>query len=153
MFYGIYMSPLGMLTVLWEESKIIKISFGKIYVQGKSAVNSNMFKKICKELDGYFYKGNRKINILVEPCGTEFQKNVWNAIELIPYGKTLSYADIAVHIGNPKAVRAVGTACGSNPIPIIIPCHRVVGKNGKLAGYAGGLEIKKKLLDLEKHNK
>jgi methylated-DNA-[protein]-cysteine S-methyltransferase len=84
------------------------------------------------------------------PQGTDFQLSVWNQLCRIPYGETISYGELARRIGNPKASRAVGLANGSNPIPIIIPCHRVIGSNGKLTGYGGGLLIKEKLLALEK---
>ena len=83
------------------------------------------------------------------PVGTPFQKNVWQALMRIPFGETRSYGDIAREIGNPAAVRAVGAANGRNPISIIAPCHRVIGTNGKLTGFAGGLETKQRLLDLE----
>lgn len=85
--------------------------------------------------------------------GTEFQKKVWKQLTYIPYGETRTYKEIAVAIGNPKASRAVGMANNKNPITIVVPCHRVVGSNGKMVGYAGGLDMKKKLLDLEKRNR
>ena len=86
----------------------------------------------------------------LEPNGTEFMKQVWTALCGIPYGKTATYGEIAERVGRPKAARAVGLANNRNPIPIIIPCHRVIGANGSLTGYAGGLDMKKRLLDLEK---
>lgn len=82
--------------------------------------------------------------------GTDFQQKVWNELKKIPYGTTCTYGEIAVRIGNPKASRAVGNACNKNPIPILIPCHRVVGSKGDLVGFASGLDVKKHLLDLEK---
>lgn len=85
--------------------------------------------------------------------GTPFQKRVWQALQDIPYGTTVSYQDLADKIGNPKAARAVGMANHHNPCPILIPCHRVIGKNGRLVGYAGGIELKQKLLDLERQNR
>lgn len=98
-----------------------------------------------------YEKGIRKIfDLPLHIKGTEFQKKVWNALLEIPYGETRSYQEIAIQIGNPKAVRAVGGACNRNPIGIIVPCHRVVGKNGSLTGYAGGLDYKKLLLENEK---
>ncbi|GHU08321.1 methylated-DNA--protein-cysteine methyltransferase [Alphaproteobacteria bacterium] len=101
-----------------------------------------------KEVHEYL-AGKRKVfDAKPEPVGTEFQKAVWAEMSKIPYGQTRTYTEIAVAIGRPKAVRAVGTACGKNPFPIIIPCHRVVAKNG-LGGYLYGLEMKKQLLDLE----
>uniref|UniRef100_A0A7V2ZMT1 methylated-DNA--[protein]-cysteine S-methyltransferase n=2 Tax=Ignavibacterium album TaxID=591197 RepID=A0A7V2ZMT1_9BACT len=89
-------------------------------------------------------------SVPLDPEGTEFQKRVWNEVMKIPYGKTLTYEQLAERIGNIKTIRAVGKANASNPIPIIIPCHRVIGKNGSLVGYSAGTEIKRKLLILEK---
>jgi len=98
-----------------------------------------------------YEKGVRKsFDLPLHIVGTEFQKKVWNALLEIPYGETRSYQEIAIRVGNPKAVRAVGGACNRNPIGIIVPCHRVVGKNGSLTGYAGGLDYKKMLLEHEK---
>lgn len=100
-----------------------------------------------------YFNGQRKsFDLPLNPKGTEFQKKVWNALLNIPYGSTCSYKDIAVNIGNEKACRAVGGANNKNPIFIIIPCHRVIGKNGSLVGYGGGLDIKLKLLELEQNN-
>jgi methylated-DNA-[protein]-cysteine S-methyltransferase len=97
-----------------------------------------------------YLKGRRtSFSLQAETQGSPFQKKVWEALKTIPYGATRSYQEIAVQIGNPKAARAVGLACRRNPLPIIIPCHRVIGKNGDLTGYAGGLRIKEKLLTLE----
>jgi methylated-DNA-[protein]-cysteine S-methyltransferase len=105
---------------------------------------------VITQLDEYF-SGQRKIfNIPLSANGTEFQIKVWQALTTIPYGQTWSYQDLANAINNPKAVRAVGLANGKNPISIIVPCHRVIGKNGKLTGYAGGVERKAQLLELEK---
>lgn len=112
-----------------------------------------MISRTLRELKEYF-AGKRK-NFTI-PCvmqGTDFQKKVWRVLSEIPYGEVRTYKEIAVQTGNPKACRAVGMANHNNPIPIIIPCHRVVGSNGKLTGYAGGLEIKEKLLELERENR
>lgn len=107
-------------------------------------------KEAKKQLEEYF-KGSRKdFNLPLDPKGTQFQKNVWKALETIPYGQTWSYKQVAEAVDSPKAYRAVGMANNRNPISIVIPCHRVIGANGKLVGYGGGLEIKRYLLDLEK---
>jgi len=107
--------------------------------------------KIAALRIGEYIKGKRKrFDLPVKMDGTEFQLTVWKALQEIPYGETRSYAQIAEMTGNPKSSRAVGMANNRNPIPIIIPCHRVIGSDGDLTGYAGGLEIKKKLLELEK---
>lgn len=113
---------------------------------------TELLMEIVKQLDEYF-EGMRKVfDLPIEPEGTEFQKKVWRALIEIPYGETKSYGEIAKIIGNDKAARAVGMANNKNPIAIIIPCHRVIGANGKLVGYAGGLELKEKLLELEKRS-
>ncbi|MCF6246054.1 MAG: methylated-DNA--[protein]-cysteine S-methyltransferase [Desulfobacula sp.] len=97
-----------------------------------------------------YFKGQRKHFCLeLNPMGTAFQKQVWQELVIIPYGQTISYGELAEKIGNPNASRAVGMANGKNPISIIIPCHRVIGKNGSLTGFGGGLEVKKYLLELE----
>jgi methylated-DNA-[protein]-cysteine S-methyltransferase len=98
------------------------------------------------ELDEYFNKGRKFFTIELNPSGTEFQKRVWNELLTIPFGKTVSYEALAIRIGDIKAIRAVGLANGQNPIAVIIPCHRVIGKNGDLTGYAGGIENKEWLL-------
>ncbi len=108
---------------------------------------------IQKQLTEY-EKGSRKIfDLPLHLIGTEFQKQVWNVLLEIPYGETRSYQEIAIRIGKPKALRAVGGACNRNPIGIIVPCHRVIGKNGSLTGYAGGLSYKELLLNHEKDGK
>lgn len=102
-----------------------------------------------RQLGAYFAGDIREFRLPLDPQGTEFQKRVWQALESIPYGQTRSYREIARAIGSERAVRAVGAANGSNPIPIVIPCHRVIGTNGKLVGYGGGLALKQRLLELE----
>lgn len=104
------------------------------------------------ELDEYLAGERRIFTIPVQPSGTEFQKKVWRALCRIPYGETRSYGQIARAVGNPKACRAVGMANNRNPISIVIPCHRVIGADGSLTGYGGGLKIKEKLLELERKN-
>lgn len=112
-----------------------------------------LLKDAEKQLEEYFCGKRKKFNLPLKQEGTEFMQSVWKVLETIPYGETRSYKQIAEMIGNPKAVRAVGMANNKNNIPIIIPCHRVIGNNGKLVGYALGLEMKQWLLDLEKENK
>ena len=101
------------------------------------------------QLNCYFAGGLREFRLPLDLQGTAFQKRVWETLLTIPYGESRSYSQIATGIGAPKAVRAVGAANGANPIPIVVPCHRVVGANGKLVGYGGGLPLKKRLLQLE----
>jgi methylated-DNA-[protein]-cysteine S-methyltransferase len=109
-----------------------------------------LFKEAAGQL-GAFFRGERTdFDLELSPRGTPFQNKVWGLLREIPCGETITYGELAKRTGNPKAARAVGAANGQNPIPIIIPCHRVIGSSGKLTGYAGGLEAKKTLLDLEK---
>ena len=144
-------SAVGRLTLICDDSNLKAIEFG-----GNMDIENyteNQFHPVLLEteqqLNDYFSGTLKSFSISLSPAGTIFQRAVWNSLTTIPYGETVSYGDVAVSIGNPKSVRAVGQANNKNPIPIIIPCHRVVGKNGSLVGYAGGLEIKKHLLTLE----
>lgn len=97
----------------------------------------------------YFAGQRRRFDLPLDPQGTDFQRKVWKALEAIPYGETRNYREVAEAVGTPRAVRAVGAANGRNPLPIVVPCHRVIGADGKLVGYAGGLPVKRILLDLE----
>jgi methylated-DNA-[protein]-cysteine S-methyltransferase len=108
-----------------------------------------VLKATAEQLTAYFGGELKVFELPLTPEGTAFQRNVWNALLTIPYGETRSYMQMAALIGAPKAVRAVGAANGQNPIPIVIPCHRVIGSNGKLTGFGGGLPLKRQLLDLE----
>ena len=107
------------------------------------------FKEVKFQLDAYFAGELQEFDLPLLPTGTRFQERVWQALTEIPYGETWSYGQLARHIGKPKASRAVGAANGINPIPVIIPCHRVIGSSGKLTGFGGGLETKRYLLKLE----
>lgn len=107
-------------------------------------------RRPADELREYFAGKLQNFSLAVQPEGTPFQKRVWTELQRIPYGETISYGQLAERVGNPKASRAVGLANGANPISIIVPCHRVIGSNGKLTGYGGGLGIKEKLLALER---
>ncbi|HEU4965486.1 MAG TPA: methylated-DNA--[protein]-cysteine S-methyltransferase [Bacilli bacterium] len=106
--------------------------------------------KSCTEQIRDYFSGNRQtFDLPLDLHGTEFQRQVWNALSAIPFGKHKTYGQVAREIGREKAVRAVGAACGANPVPIIVPCHRVIGTNGSLTGFAGGLDLKKAMLELE----
>lgn len=147
MYEHIFNSPMGPLLIKASEDELLSISF-EPFTSGKENIN-DVIRLTEKQLVEYF-EGNRKeFNIPFCIPGTPFQKAVYKALLEIPYGKTVSYKDIAIRIGNEKAVRAVGGANNKNIIPIIIPCHRVIGKNGSLVGYAAGLESKVFLLELE----
>ena len=133
------------LTVVTDGNAVIRVRFGN-WEQDTSPLSEAAAMQIREYSQGQ----RREFDLPLAPEGTAFQLAVWEALRQIPYGETRSYGDIAAIIGKPKAVRAVGMACNRNPLPILIPCHRVVGKNGNLTGYAGGLELKQQLLDLER---
>ena len=127
-----------------DNDKIVTVNFLKDSRQEESP--TAITDQCILELDEYFYKGRKFFTVDLAPQGTEFQKKVWNELLTIPYGKTTSYEAVAIRIGNLKSIRAVGLANGQNPIAIIIPCHRVIGKGGELVGYGGGLDNKEWLL-------
>ena len=147
-YYGYYYSPIGILEIIASEDAIISAMF--VEETQESAGESGILKEAIKQFDEYF-KGIRKnFNVKYEVQGTNFQKKVWQALIGIPYGITASYKEMAIKIGNEKASRAVGMANSKNIISIIIPCHRVIGADKSLTGYAGGLDRKKWLLEHEK---
>lgn len=142
-------SPVGPLTLTASADALTGIAFGGAG-NGGGAPPSPLLAQTARELEEYFAGERRTFTVPLAPAGTDFQRKVWTALRAIPYGETVSYGDLARRIGKPGAAIAVGQANGRNPIPIIVPCHRVIGADGKLVGYAGGLEIKKALLRLEK---
>ena len=149
MYYCTYQSPLGEIALTANDNGLSALAFqtGKspITLAGLTEDNSK-FVQVTQQLTEYF-DGNRKhFELVLAPTGTNFQQQVWQALIQIPCGETKSYGWIAKRINNEKAVRAVGSANGANPIALIVPCHRVIGSNGKLTGYAGGLALKAKLL-------
>lgn len=153
-YYSQYSSPAGKiiltqenkhLTGLWFEGEKHSASIDPSWKRDEAA-----FKSIQQQLDAYFAGKLQRFDVSCKVSGTPFQERVWKALSKIPYGQTWSYSEIAASIGNPKAVRAVGTANGRNPISIIVPCHRVIGADGTLTGYGGGLKAKAWLLKLEK---
>lgn len=119
-------------------------------IRQNRSMPSLLQREVDKQMKEYFEGERKEFDLPLRPEGTDFQKKVWNALLEIPFGETRSYQDIANAVGSPKACRAVGMANHQNPIIIVIPCHRVIGKNGKLVGYGGGLSMKEKLLLLEK---
>ncbi len=144
-------SPIGDLTLIATDQFIVGVHFGKKKVEGTFQRNG-LLKTLEKELKEYFEGQRKTFDLPLDPKGTLFQQRVWNDLKTIPYGETKSYQEVAFEIENAKAVRAVGMANHRNPIAILIPCHRVIGKNQSLVGYAGGLEIKQQLLELERRN-
>lgn len=129
-----------------EDENLIEVGFG----DRTETSSTPLLKEAIRQMDAYFRHALIEFDLPVRTVGTEFQMKVWQALQTIPYGETCSYRDIARIIGNIKAVRAVGGANNKNPVAIIIPCHRVIGKNGKLVGYGGGLDKKAWLLAFEK---
>jgi methylated-DNA-[protein]-cysteine S-methyltransferase len=153
-FYAEMPSPVGrLLLAAGTDGALQVLSF----LEGRKAVapdpewraDHTVFKETNRQLRSYFAGELRDFDLAIEPQGTPFQLTVWKALCAVPYGTTISYGELARRVGNANASRAVGLANGSNPIAIIIPCHRVIGSNGKLTGYGGGLPIKQKLLGLE----
>jgi methylated-DNA-[protein]-cysteine S-methyltransferase len=153
MKYTVLDSPVGPLMLAGDESVLRELWF----LQGRQRVAPNpawtesarAFAEAKRQLKAYFAGRLTSFTLAVDPGGTAFQSRVWRALQEIPYGETVSYGEVARRIGDPKAVRAVGLANGANPISIVIPCHRVIGANGALVGYGGGLPMKRALLALE----
>lgn len=149
-YYGYYNSPIGILEIICSENVLLSVMFvEKEKLVGK--VNNAVLENTIKQLDEYFDGRRKEFNIKMELEGTDFQKQVWSELLKIPFGETISYKNLAIRIGNEKSSRAVGNANGKNMIWIIIPCHRVIGTDGSLTGYAGGLERKQWLLEHEKN--
>jgi len=153
-FTRVESSPVGPLLLAAEEMGLRLVWFlrGKRTRPPDPAWREDpaFFADVLRQLNSYFAGELREFNLPLVFEGTDFQKKVWKTLTAIPYGETISYGQLAKQIGEPKAVRAVGAANGQNPIPIIVPCHRVIGSNGSLTGFGGGLENKRKLLELER---
>ena len=150
MTLAFYTTTIGRIGIAEENGSITRILFGTDAVpedvaKGPSALTDEAARQVTAYLAGALHE----FTLPLAPQGTAFLQTVWAALCRVPYGATASYKDIAVAVGNPKAVRAVGLANNRNPIPLIIPCHRIVGSNGKLTGYRGGLALKEQLLNLE----
>jgi methylated-DNA-[protein]-cysteine S-methyltransferase len=138
-------SDAGLAAVLWQDEDPSRVRLGPV---AENATHPVLIQA-QQQLEEYFAGKRRKFSVKLDPAGTEFQNKVWNALRTIPFGETRSYGQIAEQIGSRKAVRAVGAANGRNPLSIIVPCHRVIGADGTLTGFAGGLKIKQQLLALE----
>lgn len=141
-------TPIGPVCLTEANGALVRLSRG---VGG--ADSSPLLLEAETQLAEYFAGARRDFHLPLAPAGTEFQRKVWAALLEIPYGETRSYGEIAAQIGNPKACRAVGMANNRNPLPILIPCHRVIGADGSLVGYGGGLNVKTVLLELEKEHR
>lgn len=147
MFYYTFISDIGEITVAADENYIKAVHFGKSEYNNEK---TPLITEAVNQLKEYFRGKRKTFSVPLKPEGTDFQKKVWKVLTEIPYGQTACYGEIAAKIGKSGGARAVGNANNKNPIAIMIPCHRVIGANGSLTGYAAGLEIKKQLLDLEK---
>ena len=146
MYQAYYKSELGWIEVKGDETGISSVLFVE---QKQEDILHPIVERCVMELDEYFHKKRTEFTVPLRAKGTPFQKQVWNALCSVPYGKSASYLDMAEKIGNPRAVRAIGGANSRNPISIIVPCHRIIGKSGKLVGYEGGLWRKEWLLKHE----
>jgi len=140
---GFTPAPFGELLVAKDDAAVVEIRFRADEVPDDWQRDDAAIADVAAQLHAYFRGERETFDLPLAPHGTEFQQLVWSALQRIPYGETRSYADIAREIGRPTAVRAVGAANGANPIPIVIPCHRVVGSNGSLTGFGGGIETKR----------
>ncbi len=153
-FYGTIIGKIG---ITETDNNITNVSFvdddiGNAQIEDTAVNETSLLREAGKQLQQYFEGSRKDFDLPLLPAGTEFQENVWKVLQTIPYGTTLSYKQVAERVGSPKAARAVGMANNRNPIAIFIPCHRVIGSNGKLVGYGGGLHIKEYLLNMEKQN-
>jgi methylated-DNA-[protein]-cysteine S-methyltransferase len=148
-FKAYYKSPLGPIEIVGSRDSIIALNFVEEMLSGDDELTFCV-KECLKQVDEYFKGQRREFFLNLQPAGTDFQKSVWRQLEKIHYGKTTSYGEIAAVIGKPNASRAVGSANGKNPIAIIIPCHRVIGSDGGLTGYGGGLWRKRWLIGFER---
>jgi methylated-DNA-[protein]-cysteine S-methyltransferase len=153
-FFTEFSSPIGTLELRGTETALTGVFMDGHRHEAPRAEgavrDAEPLREARQQLEEYFAGERRAFSLTLEPAGTEFQQRVWQALRAIPYGGTISYGELASRIGSPRAVRAVGLANGRNPISIIVPCHRVIGADGSLTGYGGGLERKRFLLALER---
>ena len=162
-FYAYMETPIGKLLVASSEKGLVRIMFPheekadlvsllkKEYPEETLVEDPEKNLLVIKQIKEYFDGSRTVFSLPLDIRGTEFQKSVWEALKKVPYGETSSYGEIACSIGKPKAARAVGNANRKNPIPIVIPCHRIIGSDGSMTGFGGGIPLKKKLLELERH--
>ena len=152
-FYNWYDSPVGRLLLAGSPAGLSLVRFPRdkhaVRVVPDWIEDRTVFTPVIGQLEEYFAGRRRYFELALRPEGSQFQRAVWTELRSIPYGETISYKDLARRVGKPQAFRAVGAANGANPIPIIIPCHRVIGNDGSLTGFGGGLPLKRRLLELE----
>lgn len=148
-----YESPIGILEIKAEDNIIVSVRFvDTTSIELKDKPQQEVLTQLDRELDEYFEGKRQAFNVPFSTCGTDFQEKIWRNLQTIPYGQTRSYNDLAILTGKPKATRAVGNANGKNPLCLIIPCHRVIKKDGSIGGYAYGVSRKEFLLNLEQKN-
>lgn len=148
--FGLASTEKGLAAILLPRSlpdrdRVLRHWLGEVHIQPDDGPNAGAIDQLQRYLDGEL----RVFDLEYDMRGTDFQRRVWQAVGAVPWGETRSYLDIAIEVGNPKSVRAVGAANGANPLPVMIPCHRIIGADGSLTGYGGGLELKERLLKLE----
>ena len=139
-------TPIGELTLVASETALTEVHFPRRFAGGATRGENAILARAVQQLTEYFAGNRTSFDLPLAMDGTEFERSVWSLLRDIPYGATTSYGDLARRLGTPKDARAVGAANGKNPIPIIVPCHRVIGANGDLTGFGGGLETKRWLL-------
>ena len=149
MIYTYVETPIGAILIAGDENTIIEIHFAGAEPEPDWTHHPAALREAANQLRAYFAGELQTFDLPLAPRGTEFQQCVWSALQQIPYGETTTYSTIAERIGRPAAIRAVGAANGANPIPIVIPCHRVIGASGSLTGFGGGLDVKRQLLAME----
>jgi methylated-DNA-[protein]-cysteine S-methyltransferase len=143
-------TPVGPLLLTTDGEALTRLWFGEKPVPGERDDDHPVLRRAVEQLAEYFAGERDAFDLPLAPEGTAFQVRVWEQLRLIPYGTTISYGELARRVGNPAASRAVGLANGRNPLAIVVPCHRVIGANGSLTGFGGGMDAKRTLLDLEK---
>lgn len=152
-YYCYHQSEIGKLLLVGTESALTELHFPhsaeQTEIPADWQLDNARFAETIRQLDEYFAGTRKTFDLKLAPSGTPFQMSVWRALQTVPYGQTASYGDIAQKVGNPKASRAIGMANHHNPLPIVIPCHRIIGKDGSLTGFGGGLDLKRRLLELE----
>ena len=152
--FQVLTTDIGPLTLIADEDALLEVRFGDEgsvppRAEGAEPDGNSLLMEAARQIGEYLRGERRDFDVPIRLEGTDFQLLVWNALRTIPYGETRTYAQVAARIGRPKAVRAVGGANHNNPLPLLVPCHRVVGTDGRLVGFGGGLEIKRRLLELE----
>jgi methylated-DNA-[protein]-cysteine S-methyltransferase len=147
--HSVIPSPIGPLTAVRDDAVLVGLWMGPADVEGLGRRDDAAFADVRAQLDEYFAGSRTTFELSLRAAGSPLQQKVWRLISVIPYGATRTYGELARELGDPTLAQAVGAACGRNPLPVVVPCHRVVGADGTLVGFGGGLERKRFLLDLE----